>query len=165
MKKIIILLLLGICQSAFSQVCGNVGITSGAALSQNSGGAMCGVFASAEFKWLRFEVECGWSQVDCRPKQEDTRHDNILYLNPSIGMVIGDECRITLLLGVTNWGGTDKEQQLSKMLICPKIKIGGEVPLAPLVYLNISWNGIVTPSTDVAIYTNNLLTVSVGYRF
>ena len=50
-------------------------------------------------------------------------------------------------------------------LICPKIKIGGEIPLYPFMYLNISWNGIIAPDSSVAVCTNNFLTVSVGYKF
>jgi hypothetical protein len=164
-KNLIILFLLGICQIAFSQVCGNVGIIGGASLSQNQAGGTCGVFASAEIKWLRFEAEFGWSQLDFKPSQNGTPLSNIFYINPSIGMVVGDECRIVMLLGVTNWGGLNKENQLSKRLICPKIKIGGEIPIYPFMYLNISWNGIIAPSSSIAIYTNNFLTVSVGYRF
>ena len=166
MKKFfIILFCLGICQVTFSQICGNAGIISGVSLSQNRAGGTCGVFTSAEIKWLRFEAELGWSQIDYKSTSDSTHLGNIFYFNPSIGMVIGDECRIVMSLGVTNWGGINKENRLSKRLICPKIRIGGEIPLYPFMYLNISWNGIIAPDPSVAVCTNNFLTVSVGYKF
>lgn len=164
-KVFIILFCLGLCQVTFSQTCGNVGVIGGASLSQNKAGGTCGVFASAEIKWLRFEAECGWSQLDVKSSQENAPISNIFYINPSVGMAVGDECRIVMLLGITNWGGLNKKNQLSKRIICPKIKIGGEVPLTPFMYANVSWNGIVAPSSDIAIYTNNFITVGVGYRF
>ena len=166
MKKFfIILFCLGLCQIAFSQVCGNVGIIGGASLSQNKAGGTCGVFASAEIKWLRCEAECGCRQIDFNAKQEGEPRSNLFYINPSVGIAVGDECRIVMLLGITNWGGLNKESKLSKHLICPKIKIGGEVPLTPFMYANVSWSGIIAPNSDIAIYTNNFITVSVGYRF
>ncbi len=164
MKKVLIILFcLGICQIAFSQVCGNIGLTGGASLQHDRSGGTCGIFGSFEVKYLRFEAECGWSRVDFADTA-DAPHDNILYISQSVGFVIGDECRIVTMLGVTNWKGTDKENQTVKTLISPKIKIGGEVSLAPFLYLNVSWSAVIPPNADITFNTNNFLTMSVGIR-
>lgn len=164
MKKfLIILFCLGICQVAFSQVCGNIGLTGGASLQHDKSGGTCGIFGSFEVKCLRFEAECGWSRVDFADIA-DAPHDDILYISPSVGFVIGDDCRIVTMLGATNWKGTDKENQMVKTLISPKIKIGGEVSLASFLYFNVSWSAIIPPNADIIFHTNNFLTMSIGIR-
>lgn len=162
-KNLIILFLLGICQVAFSQTCGNVGLTGGASLQHDRSGGTCGIFGSVEVKYLRFEAECGWSRIDFADTA-DAPHDNILYISQSVGFVIGDDCRIVTMLGVTNWKGTDKENQTVTTVICPKIKIGGEVSLASFLYFNVSWSAIIPPNADIIFHTNNFLTLSVGIR-
>lgn len=155
--------LLGICQVAFSQTCGNVGLTGGASLQHDRSGGTCGIFGSVEVKYLRFEAECGWSRIDFADTA-DAPHDNILYISQSVGFVIGDDCRIVTMLGATNWKGTDKENQTVTTVICPKIKIGGEVSLASFLYFNVSWSAIIPPNADIIFHTNNFLTLSVGIR-
>ena len=157
-KNLIILFLLGICQVAFSQTCGNVGLTGGASLQHDRSGGTCGIFGSVEVKYLRFEAECGWSRIDFADTA-DAPHDNILYISQSV-----DDCRIVTMLGVTNWKGTDKENQTVTTVICPKIKIGGEVSLASFLYFNVSWSAIIPPNADIIFHTNNFLTLSVGIR-
>ena len=112
---------------------------------------------------MRFEAECGWSRIDFADTA-DAPHDNILYISQSVGFVIGDDCRIVTMLGVTNWKGTDKENQTVTTVICPKIKIGGEVSLASFLYFNVSWSAIIPPNADIIFHTNNFLTMSIGIR-
>ena len=166
MKKFIIVLVFALAAntSAFAQRWVNFNVGAYAGLNCTESSPIAGAFASIDVSWFRAEIDAGWTYFwtdsEAHPK-------DLFYLNPSVGAVFGYNFKMFVLIGMTNWFGIDKRQESYRTnILCPKMKVGGEIPLFPFLNINVAWNCVMNPSHKHFEFKNsNLLVAGITFKF
>lgn len=134
------------------------GIYGGANLEEGS--PDLGVYISLDAYNIRSELDIGWGNF---------RNDghNFLYVSPMIGAYIGHDLKCFCLIGITNWGGIlNQNNEFKSTSIMPKVKMGGEIPLAPYLCFSVYWSYILPIHTETLTACKyNATMVSLGFKF
>ncbi len=160
--------------SAFAQRWVNFNAGAYAGLNCAESSPIAGALVSMDVAWFRVELDAGWTYFWINPPSAEEEPNantpytkNLVFINPSIGAVIGYDFKVFCLVGITNWFGIDKRLETYRTnILCPKIKLGGEIPVLPFLSINLAWNCVLNPSRDhFEVNDANLIVASVVFKF